>query len=421
MTMTSPQFNLNVLSGPHTGAELPLESGTYSIGSHESCDLVFNDKSLSDKHLQIVLSSSGLAIRPLALPVYINGSELTQGRATINELDVITLGDTHFAVAGLNTTWPASIKLPHIDTKRNEPIADKSSGSFMVKNKIPIAIIVAGVIAFIAYSQPFSSKPLFESNESVIRKLLADQKQKHIELMSQPNGVIRLTGYVDNNEASNKLDKALASSKLKTISRIYSSDELLHTAKQVLQALGYSDLNVEITNNHPGTLVLEGFVDTSSELQQLVETLRLDVTGVRKVDHKNVETLEQRLTELNNTIVNASLDKKLTAYSEGGSLIVGGILSNVEYTEWEKIETHLQSQYTDHARIVNNIVKKHETIQLALRSVSIGQTAYLITKDGNKYMEGAYLDNGYMIKTIRPGIITLSKNHAEVEFLYGQK
>lgn len=421
MTMPTQKFTLKVLSGPHTGAELNLDSGSYSIGSHEGCDLVFNDTSLAQNHLQIILSDAGLAVRPLALPVYINGSEVSQGGATINDLDIVTLGDTHFAVAGSEATWPASIELPHINTKRNEPIIEKESNSFFSRQKFPIAIGTIGLVILFGLNQPFSSKSIFESNETIIRKILSKQNQKHIELLSQPNGVVRLTGYVDTSEASDELNKALVSSKLKTISRIYSSDELLATSKQVLSALGYSDLNINSISHDPGTVVLHGFVDTGAELRQLVETLNLDVTGLKKVDYAKVETLEQRLAELNSSIVDAALDKKLKAYSEGGSLIVSGVLSNVEYIQWDKIENSLQSQYADHASIINRIVKKHESIQLALRSVSIGNTAYLITKDGNKYIEGAYLDNGYMIKSIQPGVITLTKKNSDIEFLYGQK
>ncbi|MCG8566384.1 MAG: type III secretion system inner membrane ring subunit SctD [Desulfobacterales bacterium] len=70
----SAQLWLKVFSGPHLGAEIPLESGQqYTLGSNDSCDLILRDTTIASRHLRLDVTGGGLGIKTLDAPVVLVG------------------------------------------------------------------------------------------------------------------------------------------------------------------------------------------------------------------------------------------------------------------------------------------------------------------------------------------------------------
>ncbi|NJN46839.1 MAG: hypothetical protein HC808_10605 [Candidatus Competibacteraceae bacterium] len=65
--------------------------------------------------------------------------------------------------------------------------------------------------------------------------------------------------------------------------------------------------------------------------------------------------------------------------------------------------------------------KPADAIELDIKSVSVGATAFFITKDGRQYMEGARLSSGYYIKTIAHDRIVLTRNNRDYAYYLGGK
>ncbi len=70
-----------VFSGPHVGAEIVLLDGTYSIGTDDSCDIIFKDTFLAPKHAQLDIISDkehgfSLKVIPLEGDIWVNNEQV---------------------------------------------------------------------------------------------------------------------------------------------------------------------------------------------------------------------------------------------------------------------------------------------------------------------------------------------------------
>ena len=92
-------LQLLVLSGPDTGATLPLGDGKYVVGKSPSCDLVLRDKTVSRRHLEVTVTGGAVHLRDLQSK---NGSFYRDVR--FFEVDasagaIVTIGATELKIA----------------------------------------------------------------------------------------------------------------------------------------------------------------------------------------------------------------------------------------------------------------------------------------------------------------------------------
>ena len=97
---TTGRWFLKVLSGPNTGAEFSMQSGTsYLLGTDAaSCDIVFQDLSVSRQHARISIDSQDhVAIEDLNSRngTFVDGEKLTTRRAVITNV-LVSMGTTTF-------------------------------------------------------------------------------------------------------------------------------------------------------------------------------------------------------------------------------------------------------------------------------------------------------------------------------------
>ncbi|RZA10952.1 MAG: hypothetical protein EOP02_33290, partial [Proteobacteria bacterium] len=71
---------LNVLSGPHAGAVVALESSVCRIGAHEDCDIVLRDPQIHATHLTVHVHRQAATVA------------LAQGNAHIADHDIAAGG-----------------------------------------------------------------------------------------------------------------------------------------------------------------------------------------------------------------------------------------------------------------------------------------------------------------------------------------
>jgi len=95
-------FLLKVITGPNAGAEIGIEKGrSYTIGKDaESCDIVFQDLSVSRNHARLCISQDGeMDVEDLGSKngTALNGTPLTE-KKSISPQDMVTLGTTSFII-----------------------------------------------------------------------------------------------------------------------------------------------------------------------------------------------------------------------------------------------------------------------------------------------------------------------------------
>src|SRR5256885_177827 len=88
---------LKVVSGPNSGAEFYMAAGTsYLLGCDQSCDIVFNDLSVSRQHARLSIDEDGhIQIEDLGSRngTFVDGEKITDRRA-VQSNALISLGTT---------------------------------------------------------------------------------------------------------------------------------------------------------------------------------------------------------------------------------------------------------------------------------------------------------------------------------------
>ncbi|MBS0655543.1 MAG: FHA domain-containing protein, partial [Verrucomicrobia bacterium] len=97
---TTGRWFLKVLSGPNTGAEFSMQSGTsYLVGTDSAtCDIVFQDLSVSRQHARISIDSHDrVAIEDLNSRngTFVDGEKLLGRKAVISNA-LVSMGTTTF-------------------------------------------------------------------------------------------------------------------------------------------------------------------------------------------------------------------------------------------------------------------------------------------------------------------------------------
>lgn len=86
---------LNVLSGPHAGAVVALESSVCRIGAHEDCDIVLRDPQIHATHLTVHVHRRFLAIEATGGDVMVGDVRVAQGHGYRCSLPVqLSVGHT---------------------------------------------------------------------------------------------------------------------------------------------------------------------------------------------------------------------------------------------------------------------------------------------------------------------------------------
>ncbi len=91
---------LNVLSGPHAGAVVALESSVCRIGAHEDCDIVLRDPQIHATHLTVHVHRRFLAIEATGGDVMVGDVRVALGQGYRCSLPVhLSVGQTSLRLA----------------------------------------------------------------------------------------------------------------------------------------------------------------------------------------------------------------------------------------------------------------------------------------------------------------------------------
>ncbi len=89
------EARLRVLSGPHSGETIPIQSGKLLIGREEDCHLRPDSEFVSRHHCVLLLDDYTLRIRDLASKngTYVNGRRIGTAETILLHDDMISIGE----------------------------------------------------------------------------------------------------------------------------------------------------------------------------------------------------------------------------------------------------------------------------------------------------------------------------------------
>ncbi len=299
-------FLLKVVSGPNAGAEIGMEKGRiYTLGKDaQTCDILFQDLSVSRSHAQISISKDGvMEIEDLGSKngTVVNGTVIGE-KQTITSQDIISLGTTIFIIIDREApqeTIYAPLSSPH---EEPEPISETNEEPKEEKNwkqePIPYKhLIFAGSIAAVFLIAFFSFFSLFKSKNieiahkeptSEIQKTLADKKFSSVAFSFNPaSGKLFVTGHVLTNVDYQEMRYSL--SLLPYISNIEDTVVIDDgVAKIMNEVISNNELwkGINIRAIEPGKFVITGYLQTMDEMAEVSEYLTLNFPYLDRLENK---------------------------------------------------------------------------------------------------------------------------------------
>lgn len=112
-------YVLRVLSGPHQGAEVPLQETPFSIGKGESSDVVLMDGELQEQHAQFFVRGGKCFCAPMSGAKVFIESTFVSKEIELEDFDAIVCGTTLVSVGPKDTAWP-TIAMPDMENVEEE-------------------------------------------------------------------------------------------------------------------------------------------------------------------------------------------------------------------------------------------------------------------------------------------------------------
>lgn len=441
MSMQHTPYLLKVLSGSNAGALVRLKTGETIIGKSMSSDIILHDENIADSHIKLRIDEENINLDALAKPVLIDNKEIDLGSYPIKPYQVVSLGSIDFFIAdvrkpgrrGNETKTTESVVPPIVKSTssseavansavaRSEPVELKPKSKALGWTLLMLGLgllLLANLLFFKPYISGLAEQVgLSESAEQRAQEVLKKLQPTDLTVVRDPDGRTAITGYVQTRDDKRELmnQALLAGSGINY--RVWVREDLVANATQVARALGQNDLS--FSNLEDGKLAAHGYVSDEADWAQIKTNITSDVSGIQSIDDRSVQTLIKRKEALVQFIEKKGLSSRVKVTIENARIKVDGELTQNELKRWAALYDEFTQTNGTGPAIVENLYNVRDRLKLVIRSVSVGETPFLVSKDGKKYMEGSNLGNDYFIKKITPDHVLLSNNGIEIPMYYG--
>lgn len=346
---TDTRWIIKVISGPNAGAEFGLPEGsTFIIGKDpNTCDILFQDLSVSRQHAKITSKSDGtVTIEDLGSlnKVLINGQEAA-APTELHTQDLIALGTTSFLAIDKQQTRETIISPasdidyvpPHLEQEADaaEEIVKKNWKKMVIPTR---HLILAGVFAILLILGLGGVFSLFKSES--ITLTMGDETQEVAKALKQypevefsfnpASGKIFILGHV-----MTEIDQQEMIYRLKSLGFVHSVednviiDELVWENTNAMLMKNAAWRGVNLTSIVPGHFVLRGYVQTLEDSTKLSEYININFPYLDKLDNQVVveNTLEAQIQGI---LIQNQFGNVTFQFSNGELVLAGRVPSNQE-------------------------------------------------------------------------------------------
>ncbi|NRA90401.1 MAG: type III secretion system inner membrane ring subunit SctD [Simkaniaceae bacterium] len=440
---------IKVISGPNAGAEFGLHEGsTFVIGKDPAtCDILFQDLSVSRQHAKIISGKDGkVTIEDLGSlnKVLINGQE-TSGITELKTQDLIALGTTSFLVIDQQQTRETIISptagmdyIPPSQEEGAEGVQDTGEETAVAKNWKKMVIptrhlILAGVFAILLILGLGSVFSLFKSE--VVTHSVADESQEISKTLTQfpevefsynpSSGKIFLLGHVMTEIDQQEMIYLLKSLPfVKTMEDNVIIDELVWENTNALMMKNAAWRGVNLTSIVPGHFVLRGYVQTLEDATKLSEYININFPYLDKLDNQVVveNTLEAQIQ----SVLTENQFGNVTFQFSNGELILAGRVPSNQESAYNTMVTTLKK--LQGVRLVKNFVvlskPTSDIVDISSKykvtgSSKYGNTSQYVVINGKILSVGSKLD-GMTIINMENNSIFLEKDGIKYKINYNQ-
>ncbi|WP_187972886.1 FHA domain-containing protein [Aquibium microcysteis] len=338
---------LKILNGVQNGVEVALEDGEYVIGSGADDDLQITDVALKPAHARLRIAGGTISIAAAAGAVTTStGLAIDAGSATwhdIDQLEVVTVATTRFAVAKASANWnqllsSASVDKPAAAAPRTPGKAEKGAIRYGVPVAVLVLLLVFGAVALSGGGSTLSglvSKSGPPDVEVVRAAVDRFPFAADVVVEEEVDGTINARGYVDTLVERRAISEAVRETDVPVRLRLWARDVLENELSALVAARG---LPLTVAIERDGTVILKGTVLEKEKVDEVSTLIAEQVVGVSAV-RSEVRTAETFLEE---TLALAARSKildgvlfRLTSAPGGGQLIEAtGAVRNDQVDAW---------------------------------------------------------------------------------------
>ncbi len=438
-------WKLFILNTRYKGAEVFL-SDQQRIGKDEStADLVVDDSSVLNEHVEIQVSEQGVLLKPLSdeLTVTINHNKI-DASTVIPELTPVHIGKLVLMFAPESKAWPDLTNITEVLTKSKQENSEQDS-TISTQNKetnvndkpqkkqqlFTIKTVLGFICTIAAFNlwlyteatpEPDITTPIPVNTLEKIKKTLNAEQNPHLSVdWNTDKQQLDLSGYVDSNTTKKSIIEKAGSLNIYFTSHIKTMEDVKTAARFILKNLQLDDVTVS-SGSKAGSLLFEVKKSKRLIFKKAEQTLQRDIPGLTSWQVKEIMSPLEMLQSL---IANSSIKGKLKITGYEDHILLTGKLTRPEKEAFETIKTsfdrqfksspHLKLRLTEDKIIERKSVRRTKNKpQLQLKAVHFGSTPYIILHNGQKYLEGSILPRGYKIKNIQSTGIRLSFNNTNL-------
>ncbi|OED51014.1 hypothetical protein ACH42_00200 [Endozoicomonas sp. (ex Bugula neritina AB1)] len=444
MATQQTPFLMKILSGSNAGASVRLKVGEIVIGRSMSSDIILHDESIADTHLRLKVFQDTIQLEILSPPVLIDNREVEAGKVLLKPFQVVTLGDVDFFIADPrkpgqrtgeaggddNTIDAVAFDRSSVTGAQTVSEADQPGGVSInkagKKSRGGVFFLLLGLGLLLAANIFYFLPNLLNFAEQVgLRESPREKAEAIVSTLDIDNLKVEgghraavISGYVDTIEEKRKIMTRVGLTGGEGVNyRIWSHDELVTNAERVAHALG--QVGIRFKALQEGRLEAQGYVSNGEDWKRIKVNIMDDVNGIRTIEDDGIQTLLKRKQALEQFIEKKGLSSRIRVTIEDNRVKVNGELTRSELNRWSDLYIEFQELHGKGPAIIENLYNARDRIKLVIRSVSVGDTPFLVSKGGKKYMEGSSLGNNYFIKMITPDHVLLSNNGVEIPIYYG--
>ena len=434
---------LKVIAGPNAGAEIGIEKGhVYTIGKDpHSCDIVFQDLSVSRNHAKLEINADGLIdIEDLGSKngIAVNGAAITE-KTVITPQDLIALGTTVFMVidreAPQETIYSPimpSYETPKAEESSEPEVEKKAPPRNWKKDPIPMKfLIMAGsaaavfVIMFVSFFSLFKSNGIEIARKepvSEIKEALA--KFQDVQFSFNPgSGKLFLVGHV-----LTSVDYQEMNYRIEQIDFITNVQDTVVIDEGVWKMM--NDIisetpawrGVSIHSPEAGKFIATGYVQTVDEATQLTDYLTVNFPYLDRLEN-HIAVEETLNTQILAMIAMQNLGAVKFQLS-GGNVVLTGKYNENKSHEFKSLITEINT-VKGITSVKNYAVATHPNLagidvsqeyQVTGSSTYDGR-GYSVVVNGKIFTLGDQVD-GMKITSIEPSTILLEKDGLKYKIDY---
>ncbi len=254
-------------------------------------------------------------------------------------------------------------------------------------------------------------------------KIINIMNLQDIRLKKLPDGSVVISGYVEDNNVKTALQKALNDKMVPYNFQAIVTNDMRATAASVLEQYGFSQMSIELDTT-PGSLVLNGYAANPKEVGRIRDILKQEVHGLVSIVDQ-VEYQITRLKALRTMLKERNLAQKIRLMETPGKIILKGRLGDASQGYYLKETVQdFREKYNNKPELIIDVTLPATDLatmqpMLKIKSVSLGRIPYVVLDNGEKYLRGAKLKNGYILENINLEYLTLRLGQERIKYFIG--